>query len=363
MNIGIVGNGKMGNEIFWLTFNSGHNVVIMCVLNAREYEAKIKKQLAKMLKRGIVDQAGYDTYMSSYKVTENYDDFRDCDLVIEAVPENPELKRQIFSTLERVTDNKCILATNTSSIPLNQIFSSCTLKERCAGLHFFYPVMLSSSVEINTEDFTSHQTINTLSQLVTQMQKNPLILKDKFNMFINMAIAVGSSHVCYSIFCSNISLSDARNKIIPQYMECSVFDIIDSVGTQIIGTSIRNFMNDENRSLLSWYMEHVFSNSEFGLKDSTADPEKCKNEIILSFYAVLMNLTAYAYKEGNCSFSIIKAILEDMFMLHKGFNEVYHEYGYELLTSFLDQYDNRMPCRIYNKISKSVYDEVFGEGS
>ena len=128
MNITIIGGGKMGNEILSSLFDTSHDITIICRSNVNELNIQIEKKLSKMLKRKLITKDEYDMKKSSIKVSSNISDVKNSDIVIETITEDYKLKQTLFCDIEKLVSEKCILATNTSSIPLTKIFNNCKIK-------------------------------------------------------------------------------------------------------------------------------------------------------------------------------------------------------------------------------------------
>ncbi|MBL7897722.1 MAG: NAD(P)-binding domain-containing protein, partial [Crocinitomicaceae bacterium] len=150
MKIGVLGAGSMGSGIAQVASQCGHEVVL-CDTHAVQLE-KAKSGLAKTLEKLVEKQkisAEESTQIQSriqYASTVN--DFDKCDLIIEAIIENLEIKKTVFSQLESIVSDACILATNTSSLSVASIASACKNPQRVIGIHFFNPAPLMPLVEI-----------------------------------------------------------------------------------------------------------------------------------------------------------------------------------------------------------------------
>ncbi|NNF77840.1 MAG: 3-hydroxybutyryl-CoA dehydrogenase, partial [Rhizobiales bacterium] len=150
LKIGIVGAGAMGQGIVQVTLTGGMQAVI--------YDAKpggseagrdqVFARLDRLVEKGTLEGAKADIFKRSATIAEGLADLAECDVVVEAVFEDADLKRQIFADLEAVVRDDCILASNTSSILIASIARECGNKGRVAGMHFFNPVPLMKLVEV-----------------------------------------------------------------------------------------------------------------------------------------------------------------------------------------------------------------------
>ena len=125
MKIGIIGYGKMGRDILSCLSEKLNDVEFVIIVrhNANDFANEIEKRLGKDLRRKKITQAQYDLKSKSFVFTDSFLQLCDCNMVIEAVSENLDLKRNIFKNVETLVSQECILATNTSSLSIDKIFS------------------------------------------------------------------------------------------------------------------------------------------------------------------------------------------------------------------------------------------------
>jgi len=148
--IGVLGAGTMGHGIAQVAAAAGYTVVLRDV-NAEALARgvqSIERNLSKAIQLGkIVEQQRDETLQRIHGAT-RFDEIRDVDLVIEAAPENLELKQSLLRELEALVDTNCIFATNTSSLSIGEIASAASRPENVVGMHFFNPVHIMRLVEI-----------------------------------------------------------------------------------------------------------------------------------------------------------------------------------------------------------------------
>lgn len=251
MNIGIIGKGKMGRSIFDYLLQFDHQLVLVC--HKKEdvipVAASIEKQIQKRWKRGFLTDEEYERKIRSYKVADCLAAVKKCSLVIESVSEEPSLKQNIFQGLEGIVAEDCILATNTSSIPLQMVFAKCLNKERCLGMHFFFPIQVMRTVEINTTLATAPQYIKIVHKLLEQGDKTPLLLEDKANMMLTKLFTILITRI-YNIYEERVLPIDEIDAILKANLfTFGLFEIIDSTGIPIILTCIDNFVDERYREL------------------------------------------------------------------------------------------------------------------
>src|SRR6478735_12324474 len=148
--VGVVGLGTMGAGIAQVSVQSGHETVGREVNDelGERGRATIERYLTRGVEKGRLTQAERDAGLERLILTTELSDLADCDLVIEAVLEELDLKREVFAELDRVTRPEAVLATNTSALSVAEIAEATERPERVVGMHFFNPAPVLPLVEI-----------------------------------------------------------------------------------------------------------------------------------------------------------------------------------------------------------------------
>ncbi len=178
-HIFVVGAGTMGNGIAQTAAIAGYQVTLMDVVPEQLDRARttIAKSVEKLLSKGIINEAQKNAALNIATVT-TLDHVPGADLVIEAAPENLELKLSIFSDLDRLAHPEVILASNTSSISLTRLAAATQRPDKVVGMHFFNPVPLMRLVEIIRGLTTSDETGAIVTEVARKMGKEPVEAKD-----------------------------------------------------------------------------------------------------------------------------------------------------------------------------------------
>ena len=186
--IAVIGAGAMGQGIVQVSVQGGMPVYIFDLKEggADAAKAAIKKRLERLVEKERISQEACQSAVALMHPVASLEEVADADLVVEAVFENLEVKRELFTKLEAVVSKHAIIASNTSSIPIASIASACSHPERVAGLHFFNPVPLMKLVEVIVSAATSQATIETLVAIGKQMTRTPVVVKDLPGFLVNM---------------------------------------------------------------------------------------------------------------------------------------------------------------------------------
>jgi 3-hydroxyacyl-CoA dehydrogenase len=174
--IAIVGGGLMGSGIATACLNSGCEVCIIerDAIAASKARETVEARLEDALSRKKITSTQFAERCASLITSEQYECASDADVAIEAVFEDIDAKRDVFATLSKVMRADAVLATNTSYLNPDDIFSGIENLERCIGIHFFSPAHVMKLVEVVTAEQTSHATMATAFALANKLGKTPV---------------------------------------------------------------------------------------------------------------------------------------------------------------------------------------------
>lgn len=185
--IGVLGCGLMGAGIAQVSAAAGCRTIVLEVNDAvlAKGLARIEKFLAGGVEKGKMMAGEKARILSNLSGTTSYGDLQDCELVIEAIVENVDAKRQAYAAVEAVVAPECLLASNTSSLCVTELAASTTRPDRFGGLHFFNPVPLMKLVEVIRALTTSDQTHQALLAFAQQLGKDPVSAPDRGGFIVN----------------------------------------------------------------------------------------------------------------------------------------------------------------------------------
>jgi 3-hydroxybutyryl-CoA dehydrogenase len=185
--VGIIGSGIMGSGIAEAAAKNGFEVV----LRSRRQEsadsmvASLEKSLAKQVERGRLSEEDRTATLSRVTATSDLGDLAECDLVIESIVEDLVAKKHLFNELDRVCKEDCIIATNTSTLPVIELAMETGRPEKVCGVHFFNPATVMTLVEIVHPLTASDETIAAARAFAEACGKNPVIVKDQAGFIVN----------------------------------------------------------------------------------------------------------------------------------------------------------------------------------
>jgi 3-hydroxybutyryl-CoA dehydrogenase len=185
--VGILGSGIMGSGIAEVAAKAGYEVV----LRSRKQEtadamrAGMEKSLNKQVERGKLDAETAAEVLGRVTATDHLGALVDCDLVIESVVEDLEVKRALFAELDSICGDDAILATNTSTLPIVEMAVATNRPDKVCGVHFFNPAPMMSLVEIVRPLTASEETIAAARAFAEACGKNPVEVKDRAGFIVN----------------------------------------------------------------------------------------------------------------------------------------------------------------------------------
>ena len=185
--VGVVGAGLMGHGIAQVAAQAGCDVVLREVDDERLAKGigRIEKQLARAVEKGKVEQADADAVRARITGTTDYADLADCDLVIEAITEDLDLKLELWRELDQIVKEDALFATNTSSLPVIAQAAATSRPDRFLGLHFFNPAQVMKLVEVIRGVTTSDETFDAGVQFAQQLGKLGVKTRDNAGFIVN----------------------------------------------------------------------------------------------------------------------------------------------------------------------------------
>ena len=189
--LGVIGTGAMGSGIIEVAAKAGVTVIARDI-NAAAVEAgqgKVEGSMAKAVERGKLDEAARDTAVANITWTTDLADLAPCDLVIEAAPENLELKKEIFAELDSILGPDAIIATNTSSYPIIEVAMVTSRPEKVVGMHFFNPATVMKLVEVISTQRTADDVKSAADAFASDvLGKRVVHCKDRAGFVVNMLL-------------------------------------------------------------------------------------------------------------------------------------------------------------------------------
>lgn len=187
MNVGIIGAGTMGIGIAQVAATNGCKVWVYDA-NPKQVEMAtvgLEKTLTKLVDKQKISAEKMTEILANISIATELKDFKDCELVIEAISENKEIKTKVFTEVESHVSENCVISSNTSSISITSLGAELKKPERFIGIHFFNPAPLMPLVEVIPSLLTEKSLAEKMYTLMKDWGKTPVIAKDIPGFIVN----------------------------------------------------------------------------------------------------------------------------------------------------------------------------------
>ncbi|MCG2419710.1 3-hydroxybutyryl-CoA dehydrogenase [Aequorivita sp. F47161] len=244
--VGIIGAGTMGAGIAQVAATAGCSVKLYDTKT--EALAKSEKDLNKILNRLVekerIDSEEKQRIQDNIQYVNTLKELKDSQLTIEAIVENLEIKKNVFSTLEKFVSDECIIASNTSSLSIASIASALEKPERCIGIHFFNPAPLMKLVEVIPAIQTADETLNISVKTIKDWGKTVAVAKDTPGFIVNRVARpfYGEALRIYEEGIASFSEIDKAMKEIGGF-RMGPFELMDFIGNDVNYTVTETVFN------------------------------------------------------------------------------------------------------------------------
>ncbi|HRP03128.1 MAG TPA: 3-hydroxyacyl-CoA dehydrogenase NAD-binding domain-containing protein [Candidatus Kapabacteria bacterium] len=354
IKIGVLGSGSMGTGIAQIASTSGHDVIIYD--NNIEQLKKSKESLHSVMRmlsdKGKIDSEEAESILSRFQFTDNLNELSKCGLIIEAIIEDLDCKRRLFSQLDEIVKEDCFLATNTSSLPVVAVAGGSRRPERVIGLHFFNPAPLMKLVEIVPAITTDKNIAELCYNLMKEWGKTPVFAKDTPGFIVNKVARpyYGEALRIYDEGIADFATIDYAMETIGNF-KMGPFKLMDLIGNDInykvTETVFKEFYYDQRYKPsitqrryveAGWYGRKC--NKGFYDYNSTEKPEpnehkELLNSIFNRIIAMLINEAADTLMMGIASKEDIDLAVRLGVNYPKGLLEWANEIGIEKIANTL----------------------------
>ena len=236
MNVGIIGSGTMGSGIAQVAATAGCTVKLYDS-NKKALENSqnaLENILTRLIEKGKINNVEKSRIQDNISYFDSLKDLSDSNLTIEAIIEDLEIKKNLFSELETYVSNDCIMASNTSSLSIASIASSLKNPERCIGIHFFNPAPLMALVEVVPAIQTSKNVLDTSVKTISNWKKTVVVAKDTPGFIVNRIARpfYGEALRIYEEGIADVATIDWSLKTLGGF-KMGPFELMDFIGNDV----------------------------------------------------------------------------------------------------------------------------------
>jgi len=345
--IGIIGCGKMGKDLFDFLTGFPFHVTLVCKTDssAEQIERVFNKKQKRALKYGLTDKETFDFQQENSVITTDLQYLKTCNLVIESITEDIQKKMNLFKQLEQILTPECVLASNTSSITLDHLFSYLQFKERYVGLHFFYPVAIKDIVEVNMAKNTSEKTVSLVKDFLRKIGKFYIVLSQRDHFIVNRIFLKMQAGCCQLIQNGTLSANEIDALVKAHLFPVGVFEFFDHVGNDVMLQSVKNYIHfeadPEFYQPLIELLEEKVNQGKFGVKSNSGFYDYPvtigqKPQEILDSTELVKKITAWyldgvydVLNRGICSKEELEHIVKEYMMVEKSPFDLAEEISYK----------------------------------
>jgi enoyl-CoA hydratase/3-hydroxyacyl-CoA dehydrogenase len=365
--VAVIGAGTMGHGIAEVSALAGYEVVMVDVSQDILNKAleRIKWSLDKLAERGTISKERVGEVMGRIKTSLSIAEaVRDADLMIEAVPEKLDLKKQVFAEADKYAPPHAILATNTSSLPITEIASATKRPDKVVGIHFFNPPVLMPLVEVIKGAQTSDETARRSYEFVKSLGKEPIMVnKDVPGFVVNRILIALNSAACLLVANNQYSVVEIDSAV--KYragLPMGIFELQDFTGIDVgylVGLAVaeRDLMLRVPCPLLEdlykkgWLGQKSgrgFYEYKGGPYERANIPREAGEKVDLTLiFAPAINMAAWLLRNGIASKEDIEKGVKLGLGWPKGVFEYADEFGIDKVVEALNQLYSRFGYELF----------------
>jgi len=240
--IGVIGQGKMGTNLIQCLTESGFNLhwIVSPRADLPKIRSTFKKKILRLSEHGIISTERLDHLMQA-TISEDMSDLAGCDIVIETVPEDVTVKKEVLSAANKVLQPGAILVSNSSSINPSALCPSPDRAKNFAGLHFFYPVSLVNIVEVIRSAETSDQTTGRLEAFVSAIKHKAIVLSEEEGFILNRIFLDVQNEAFRITEQGKAGFREIDLAVKGSLFPSGIFEFFDHVGLDTMLQSIKNY--------------------------------------------------------------------------------------------------------------------------
>jgi 3-hydroxybutyryl-CoA dehydrogenase len=356
MNVGIIGAGTMGIGIAQVAATNGCKVWIYDA-NAKQVETAtvgLEKTLTKLVGKQKISAEKMTEILNNISIATELKDFKDCELIIEAIIENKEIKTKVFTELEQHVSENCVIGSNTSSISITSLGAELQKPERFIGIHFFNPAPLMPLVEVIPSLLTDTSLPGKIYNLMKEWGKTPVIAKDIPGFIVNRIARpyYGEALRIVEENIATVEQVDDAMKTLGNF-KMGPFELMDLIGVDVNFSVTKTVYNEYfydpkyKPSLLQQRMSEAKLHGRktgkgfYNYSEGAQNPVPQKDEVLYDdifhrILSMLINEAVEAKRLGIATDEDLELAMQKGVNYPKGLLQWGKEIGYDLVSEVLE---------------------------
>jgi enoyl-CoA hydratase / 3-hydroxyacyl-CoA dehydrogenase len=355
--ITVLGSGIMGHGIAQISAMNGYQVVLRDIEQRFLDSAmdKIKWSLDKLVEKNKIKREESDKIYGRIKpIVDLKDALIDTDLLIEAVPEDLDLKKKVYSEVDQFAEEKTVYASNTSTLPISEISQLTSRPERFIGLHFFNPPQLMKLVEVIPGARTEKSIVDLGINLVKSFGKDPILCNKDVPGFIVNRIFIPLVHeAAYCLESDGKTMTQIDSAVkFKLFLPMGIFELADYTGIDVIHKATIEMYSRDKKVIHPHHMiAQLFSSGKLGKKSGDGfysygdknyervplSEEEAKQYDPIRMLSVALNNASWLITNNVCNKADLELALRLGMGLKKELFGIGKEYGFENIINTLNQ--------------------------
>ena len=360
--ITVLGSGVMGHGIAQVAATVGYNIVLRDIEQSFLDNAmkKIQWSLGKMVEKQKVTQSDADSiYGRITPVVDLKEALKGTDLLVEAVPEDMELKKKVYAEVDMYAEDKTVYASNTSTLPIGEMASLTSRPSRFIGLHFFNPPQLMPLVEVIPGHLTSSEIVNLSLDLIRNIGKEPVLCKKDVVGFIVNRIFIPLIHeaaYCLDRDKAEMTQIDSAVKF-KMAFPMGIFELADYTGLDVVFKASKEMISRDKKVINPHpLIERLYSEKKLGQKSGSGfynygsdnkyervnlSEKEAEKYDPIAIVSVAANNAAWLLTNGVCDVGDLDKALRLGMGLKKPLFTVVEEFGLKKVLMTLENMSNK----------------------
>ena len=360
--ITVLGSGVMGHGIAQVAATVGYNIVLRDIEQSFLDNAmkKIQWSLGKMVEKQKVSQSDADSiYGRITPVVDLKEALRGTDLLVEAVPEDMELKKKVYAEVDMYAEDKTVYASNTSTLPIGEMASLTSRPSRFIGLHFFNPPQLMPLVEVIPGHLTSSEMVNLSLDLIRNIGKEPVLCKKDVVGFIVNRIFIPLIHeaaYCLDRDKAEMTQIDSAVKF-KMAFPMGIFELADYTGLDVVFKASKEMISRDKKVINPHpLIERLYSEKKLGQKSGSGfynygsdnkyervnlSEKEAEKYDPIAIVSVAANNAAWLLTNGVCDVGDLDKALRLGMGLKKPLFSIVEEFGLRKVLVTLENMSNK----------------------